>query len=274
MSVSGRSIFTQAFNGLLFEVDFIPFPDKNNAAASVAVLEKLLKQGDTAALIVEPLVQGAAGMRMYPASVLEQYFSLCKQYQTLIIADEVMTGFGRTGQLFATQNVTTTPDIICLSKGITGGTMPLGVTACAQHVYDAFYDDDLTKTLYHGHSFTANPLACTAALASLDLLLDTECEENRKRIAASHTAFAQKMQNHKGISHIRQTGTILAIELNTTQPTDYNNPQREFIYRFFLQRNILLRPLGNIIYLLPPYCITNEQLQYIYETIEELVNCV
>ncbi|MBS1689960.1 MAG: adenosylmethionine--8-amino-7-oxononanoate transaminase, partial [Bacteroidetes bacterium] len=159
MSVSGRSIFTKAFNGFLFDVDFISFPSKENAAKSLQELEAILKKGDVAAFIVEPLIQGTAGMRMYSAKVLEQYFKLCKQYNALIIADEVMTGFGRTNTLFSCDQVSTAPDMICLSKGLTGGTMPMGITSCAQHIFDAFYDDDRMKTLYHGHSYTANPIA-------------------------------------------------------------------------------------------------------------------
>ncbi|MEI8278364.1 MAG: adenosylmethionine--8-amino-7-oxononanoate transaminase [Bacteroidota bacterium] len=271
MSVSGRSIFTQSFNDILFEVDFIPFPSKENKHVSISQLESVLKKGDVAALIVEPLVQGSAGMCMYETTILDRYFSLCRQYDTLIIADEVMTGFGRTGTLFACDQISTSPDIVCLSKGLTGGTLPLGVTACTQQIYDAFYDLDRTKTLYHGHSFTANPLACAAALASLDLLLEPSCEQDRKRIATCHTSFAQKITGNKNITDVRQCGSILAIELNTGDPTSYTSEQRDFIYRFFIERKILMRPLGNIIYILPPYCISNEELQYIYNCIEELL---
>jgi len=271
MSVSGRSIFTKAFNGFLFDVDFISFPSKENAAKSLQELEAILKKGDVAAFIVEPLIQGTAGMRMYSAEVLEQYFKLCKQYNALIIADEVMTGFGRTNTLFACDQVSTAADMICLSKGLTGGTMPMGITSCAQHIFDAFYDDDRMKTLYHGHSYTANPIACTAGLASLDLLLSNESKAYRQRIIAAHNTFVQQIKNHASITDVRQEGTVLAIELYTGAQTSYHHSQRDFIYNFFLQRGILMRPLGNIIYLIPPYCISNEQLRYIYSSIEELL---
>lgn len=270
MSVSGRSLFTQTFDDKLFEVEFIPFP-VGDGKESIAQLDTLLQKNDVAAMIVEPLIQGTAGMRNYSSETLEQYFSLCKQHDTLIIADEVMTGFGRTGKLFACDNITTAPDMICLSKGLTGGTMPFGITACGQHIFDAFYDDDRTKTLYHGHSYTANPVACAASLASLDLLLKDECTEARQRIERGHTIFANQVKDHAKVNDIRVQGTIIAIELNIGNGTSYTNEQRDFLYRFFIERKILLRPLGNIIYLLPPYCISTQDLHYIYNAIEELL---
>ena len=270
MAVSARSIFTDPFSSLLFDVNFVPFPSKENEAESISVLEEMLSKGDVAALIVEPLIQGTAGMCMYSADALEAYFKLCKKYNTIIIADEVMTGFGRTGTLFACDQIQTSPDIVCLSKGLTGGTMPLGITATTQDIFDAFYDDNRLKTLYHGHSFTANPVACSASLASLDLLLKQECTDARKRIATRHAAFSDEVKDDKMVAVIRQLGTIIAIELNVEAPS-YNHPQRDMIYRFFLERNVLMRPLGNIIYMLPPYCITDSQLNHIYTAIKELL---
>jgi adenosylmethionine-8-amino-7-oxononanoate aminotransferase len=270
MAVSGRSVFTEAFTEFLFDVDFIPFPQKQDSADSLMTLERLLQNGDVAAFIIEPLVQGSAGMQMYEADTLEIYFSLCKKYGALVIADEVMTGFGRTGPFFACDYVQSTPDIICLSKGLTGGTMPMGITATTQHIFDAFYDDDRSKMLYHGHSYTANPTICAAALASLDLLLQTSCTDSRKRIIMSHSVFAASLQDHALVADVRQTGTILAIEISTEAPS-YHNSLRDVIYRFFLDKKIIMRPLGNIIYILPPYCITDEELHYIYECIRELL---
>jgi len=272
MSVSERSIFTEPFNEKLFDVAFIPFPTVGNEEASISALEALLRVNDVAAFIVEPLVQGTAGMRMYDAATLAAYFELCKKYDALIIADEVMTGFGRTGNLFACEGITPSADIICLSKGLTGGTMPMGITATTQQIFDAFYDDDILKTLYHGHSYTANPLACTAAIASLDLLLDYNCELDRARIARAHNDFADQVKGKGKVLAARCAGTILAIELNTGTPTSYTNSQRDSIYKFFIDRKILLRPLGNIIYIIPPYCITNGELAYIYAAIKELMN--
>jgi len=270
MAVSGRSIFTEAFSEYLFDVSFVPFASKGSEQASIDALEAILKNGDVAAFIVEPLVQGSAGMYMYSPGTLEQYFVLCRKYGALIIADEVMTGFGRTGPLFACNHIQTPPDMVCLSKGITGGSMPFGVTACTQDIFDAFYDDDRTKMLYHGHSFTANPTICAAALASLDLLLTQSCSENRSRIANAHKAFAETIRTNPVIADIRQTGTIIAIELKTDTPS-YHHSLRDVMYRFFLEKKILMRPLGNIIYLLPPYCISDDELAYAYKCITEFL---
>jgi adenosylmethionine---8-amino-7-oxononanoate aminotransferase len=272
MAVSGRSVFTEAFSDLLFEVNFVPFPGRDGDIESVAILERLLQEGDVAAFIVEPLVQGSAGMQMYDADTLELCFRLCKKYKTLIIADEVMTGFGRTGPLFACDHIATAPDIVCLSKGLTGGAMPLGVTATTQDIFDAFYDDDRTKMLYHGHSFTANPTICAAALASLDLLLQDSCTNDRKRIIQSHAAFADSIYTHAAVASVRQTGTIIAIEI--VGAPSYHSSLRDVAYRFFLDKKIIMRPLGNILYLIPPYCITNDELSYIYNCIIEFLTQV
>lgn len=271
MAVSGRSVFTEAFSDFLFDVSFIPFPAEGKEQESIAALEALLQQGDVAAFIVEPLIQGSAGMCMYSANTLQQYFSLCKQYGALIIADEVMTGFGRTGPLFACHHISVSPDIICLSKGLTGGTMPLGVTAATQDIFDAFYDDDRTKMLYHGHSFTANPAICAAALASLDLLLADSCAADRQRIAHAHEKFSATIKGHRNVDNVRQTGTILAITIHSGSAS-YHSNIRDMLYRFFLEKKILMRPLGNIIYILPPYCITNDELNYVYDCITELLS--
>lgn len=270
MSVSERSIFTEAFKEQLFDVAFIPFPVIGNERSSLDELERQLLTGDVAALIVEPLVQGASGMNMYSPEILEGLFELCRKHNALIIADEVMTGFGRTGPLFACGHISVSPDIVCLSKGLTGGAMPLGVTACSKDVFNAFYDDDRMKMLYHGHSFTANPTICAAALASLDLLLTDDCAASRLRIAAAHAAFASEINGHRMVAAVRQTGTIIALELMTHE-SSYHHSLRDTMYKFFLNKGIIMRPLGNIIYVLPPYCITNEELQYIYSCIRELL---
>ena len=273
MAISGRSVFTEAFTDFLFDVTFIPFAGKNNSSESLAALEDILKSGEVAAFIAEPLVQGSAGMHMYSPDVLEAYFRICKQYETIIIADEVLTGFGRTGPLFACDHISSSPDIVCLSKGLTGGTMPMGITATTQNIFDAFYEDDRMKMLYHGHSFTANPTICAAALASLDLLLLDSCAASRQRIADAHTAFGKTIENHPQVAEIRQTGTIIAIELRTTA-TSYHSSLRDTMYRFFREKKVIMRPLGNIIYVLPPYCITDEELEYVYRTIRELLDNV
>jgi adenosylmethionine-8-amino-7-oxononanoate aminotransferase len=266
MSVSSRSVFTAPFNDLLFEVHFIDTPATDN----ISELKKTIAELGTdtiAAIIFEPLIQGAGGMRMYDAAALDQLLQYCQQQQILLIADEIMTGFGRTGKNFAMENVSTMPDMICLSKGLTGGSMALGITTCTAAIYDAFLSNDKLKTLFHGHSFTANPLACTVALASLDLFLDPACKENRERINRRHQQFMEKLSAYKTIKHIRLTGTIIAFEIVTPGEDAYTNELADQLHRFFRERRIMLRPLGNTLYIMPPYCITDEQLRTVYESI-------
>jgi len=265
MSVSGRSIFTDAFNSLLFDVEFIDLPDEDNISYLVSHISNL---SDTACFIFEPLILGSGGMLMYEAKYLDQLLSACKAAGILTIADEVMTGFGRTGTYFACEKLSNKPDIICLSKGLTGGTMPLGVTTCTNEIFEAFLSDDKLKTLYHGHSFTANPIACVASLASLDILLKSETLQNIKRIEAKHEVFQEEIKSHAKVKAIRQMGTIIAIEWETGNETSYLSNLRNLLYAYFLDKGIILRPLGNIIYILPPYVISDEDLDYVYAAIK------
>ena len=274
MAVSGKSAFTAPFNELLFEVIHIPRPDDRNVDETVNRMKDILKAGDVAAFIFEPLVQGAAGMQMYKAEHLDRMMEVAHEAGILCIADEVMTGFGRTGKTFAKEYLNREPDIICLSKGITGGFMPLGVTACTDKIYDAFYSDDSAKTFFHGHSYTANPLACAAAIASIRLLNDDSCRNQIGLISDSHKSFGERIQSHALMREVRQKGTILAIELNTSESSSYFHSVRDRIYEFCLSRNVLLRPLGNIIYLMPPYCITREELNRIYSVIQVLLDAL
>ncbi len=267
MAVSSRSAFTRPFEKLLFEVEFLDVPDAGN----IEMLKKHISSmaSDLAAFIFEPLVQGAGGMLMYEAKYLDELISHCKKNGILTIADEVMTGFGRTGKMFACDHLSEQPDLMCFSKGLTGGTMALGLTTCTLDIYNAFLSDDKFKTLFHGHSFTANPVACSAALASLDLLLAPETLKNIDRITQSHHEFLNKIKNHPKIKKIRQTGTIIALEWESANETSYFNDLRDNLYNFFLDQGVILRPLGNVVYVLPPYCITTEQLNYVYLKIEE-----
>jgi adenosylmethionine-8-amino-7-oxononanoate aminotransferase len=267
MAVSGRSAFTAAFDSLLFEVEFIDTPNKENIQSLKSQISHL--KSETACFVFEPLVQGSGGMLMYEAGYLDQLMAHCRQENVLMIADEVFTGFGRTGKPFACNHVQVQPDIMCFSKGLTGGTMALGLTTCTQHIYDAFLSDDRLKTLFHGHSFTANPIACAAALASLDLFLEPATAANISRIEIAHRQFADKIQHHPKIKAVRQTGTIVAMEWETGDNTSYFNSLRDKLYQYFLAEGIILRPLGNIIYILPPYCITNAELDYVYSKIEQ-----
>ncbi len=267
MAVSSRSAFTAAFDSLLFEVEFINVPNETNIQNLKSQISHL--KPSLACFIFEPLVQGAGGMLMYEAKYLNELMAHCRTEGVLLIADEIFTGFGRTGKQFACNHVQEVPDIMCFSKGLTGGTMALGLTTCSQQIYDAFLSDDRMKTLFHGHSFTANPVACSAALASLDLFLDNSTAVNISRIENAHRQFASKIKDHPKIKTTRQTGTILAMEWETGDNTSYFNSLRDTLYQYFLDAGIILRPLGNIIYILPPYCITEEELAYIYTKIEQ-----
>ena len=271
MSVSERGLFTNHFGNYLFEVDYIPFPEGGKEEDSIRVFEEKVKKGLFTAFIYEPLVQGAAGMRIYSAEVLEKLLVIAKKYGVICIADEVMTGFGRTGKLFASDYMNIKPDIICLSKGITGGFMPFGATACNEKIESAFLLADTTKTFFHGHSYTGNPLACAVSNASLDLLLAEECVNKIAFIQASHFIFCEKIKNLPSVKKVSVLGTILAVEIKTFDSTGYTNSIRELLYDFFLERDILIRPLGNVIYILPPYLITKEELDSIYTAIEELL---
>jgi adenosylmethionine-8-amino-7-oxononanoate aminotransferase len=264
MSVSDRSVFTLAFHDLLFEVLFIDTPTPENIDQLISIVQE--NGTEIAAFIYEPLVQGAGGMKMYDAILMDQLLAAVKEENIICIADEVMTGFGRTGKFFASEYMKHKPDIICLSKGLTGGTMALGVTACSGDIYQAYVTDDKYKTFFHGHSFTANPLACTAALASLDLFEQNNCLQIVQWIADAHLNFMNEISSFPGIKNIRQSGTILAFELQTGKD-EYLNNISSVITDLAIKNGVYLRPLGNTVYLMPPYCITKQELEKTYDVI-------
>lgn len=269
MSVAERNAFNEAFNPFLFDVKRLPIPNKNNIDSTKQQLLVWADEGNAAAFIFEPLVQGAGGMLMYEAAYLDELIAIANKKNIICIADEVMTGFGRTGKNFAINYLQNQPDIICLSKGITGGFMPLGVTVSTQKIYDAFYADDAKKTFFHGHSYTANPLACAAANASMDLLVSEKCQLQIKLIAEYHNAFAASIKNNSFVKEVRQMGTIIAIELNTTEDSSYFNAVKKTAYEYYLSKGVFLRPLGNVVYIMPPYCITKEELEKVYTVITD-----
>ncbi len=274
MAVSSRSSFTKPFNDLLFEVIYIETPTRGNEAKALEELNLQLSQSQNqvSSFVFEPLIQGTAGMVMYEPEVLDEMLSICKENNVLTIADEVMTGFGRTGKFFATDYLSNKPDLFCLSKGLTGGTMAMGVTTCTQELFNAFYGNDNSKLFFHGHSYTGNPIACSAALASLELFEQNDIFSDINRIADLHTAFVQRISTHAKVKEARSKGTILAIDIRTATGTSYFNDIRLKAYRFFIAKGIVMRPLGNIIYVLPPYCISTDDLKYIYSSIEEFLN--
>jgi adenosylmethionine-8-amino-7-oxononanoate aminotransferase len=291
MSAGSRSVFNQLYEPYLFDVEHLPFDDM--AGAFEALLKK--EGNNIAALIVEPLVQGAAGMKIYSAEILKKLSELCKKYDVLLIADEVMTGFGRTGTMFACEQAGVRPDIMCLSKGLTGGFLPMGATLCDQKIYNAFYSKDRSKMFFHSSSYTGNALACAAALASLEIWETEPVLERIQAIAKSHERAVVEFKKRNDIAAARHLGTILALDvipseghspksrdLSTRLKSAGSDPSTALrstrddtggylsrlalrLYELFMEADILLRPLGNTVYILPPYCIKTEELEQVYD---------
>lgn len=280
MAVGADSAFVAPFASLRLPVCRVPSAycfrcpvGKERATCEIDCLEPLEqllaeKHGEIAAVIVEPLLQGAGGMIVHPVEFLQRIRALCTQHDVLLIADEVLTGFGRCGRMFACEIAGTAPDIMCLSKGLTAGFLPLGATLCTTAIREAFRSRDRTHTFFHGHSFTANPLACAAGIASLDIF---ESEPVFERIAAIGRIHAERLpdlERHPAVADVRAIGTVAALELGA-QDAGYLSGLRPFLYNFFVERGVLLRPLGNIIYILPPFVITPAELHFVYDVIEE-----
>ena len=272
MSISERGIYTFAFQDKLFDVIFIDTPDGKNIEQLKNEIEKY--KDEIVCFIYEPLLQGAGGMLMHQPEDLDQLLHFMKGEQVICIADEVLTGFYRTGKFFAGDYMKEKADIICLSKALTGGTMALGVTACAQKIYDAFVSDDKTKTLFHGHSFTANPLACTAAVASFELIQKHKVVKKIENIVSHHQKFFRKLKGFEKkeyIKNVRQCGTIIAFEVCTSEKDNYlNNISKDFT-AFSMKHGVYLRSMGNTIYVMPPYCITSKELKKIYSVIVDFL---
>lgn len=266
MSAAGKNEFNRPFWKHLFDVESIDPPLKGKEDLALLQLRSILNQGNVACFIFEPLVLGAGGMIMYPPGGLDQLIQCCRQQHVLTIADEVMTGFGRTKTLFACQQLAEKPDLMCLSKGLTGGFLPLGATACSEEIFNAFLSDQLSQAFLHGHTYTANPLACSSALGSLDLLLENKCYQQREMIEACHQDFCSQWHLHPKLKRCEYVGTILALEYQAER-SSYFQPLRDRLYSFFLNKGILFRPLGNVLYILPPYCIQAEELKLIYDHI-------
>ncbi|MBI1192895.1 MAG: aminotransferase class III-fold pyridoxal phosphate-dependent enzyme [Bacteroidetes bacterium] len=306
MAASERGSFNAPFAPYLFPVDFIPAPLPGQEATALRALERALEGGDVAVFLYEPLIQGSGGMRMHAPEALANMIRLVRSAGALVFADEVMTGFYRTGRLFASEWVTETsgqqsrsesvasgafdspftsdvqtappnaedlgPDLIALSKGLTGGMMALGVTACRDFVFNAFYSTDRSQTFFHGHSYTANPLACAVALASLDLTLSEKTALAVARISQKQSAFVQRIADHPRVSQARSQGTIWAFEWQSDQESSYFHPVRDQLYRYFLNCGLLLRPLGNTVYTMPPYCFEDDHIETIQDAVLHLLD--
>jgi adenosylmethionine-8-amino-7-oxononanoate aminotransferase len=256
MSASEDSIFTRAFSTMLFPVERVRGLDDME--------QRLRDSGESVAgVLIEPMLQGAGGMIVWPAEFVAGVRNLCDRYRTLMIADEVLTGFGRTGKMFACEHAGIAPDILCLSKALTAGYLPLGVTAATGQVYDAFLSDDRTKTFFHGHSYTANPLACAVALASLDIFRD---EAVLARVLRLEQQLRAGFERFRSFGDVRVIGGVAAVELQSDKPgyLDQIGPR---LAAAFLDRGLLLRPLGNVVYFMPPYCITEAETAWALEQI-------
>lgn len=273
MSASSESIYNYPFRELLLEIKRITPPTPENEKQILTEFENLLKQGDVSTFIYEPLVQGAAAMKMYNASSLDKVLTLCKKYNVITIADEVMTGFGKTGKNFASDYMENKPDLICLSKSLTAGVVPMAITSCSQKIYDAFYDEDVNKGFFHAHTYSANPVACSAAIAGIELLQSDEIQENIKRITESHEQFSEKIKAHPKVKLTRQQGVIFALEVNQEEKSMYGS-LRDKLFDFYMSEGVYLRPLGNTVYILPPFTISDIELQKIYSSIEKSLDLV
>lgn len=269
MSVGERGVFNAPYGPLLFDVDRIPFPATGREQATLEALEAACRNGAVAALIVEPLILGAGGMLIYPPWVLTEMKRICEDHGVLFIADEVMTGWGRTGTLFACEQASVTPDIACYSKGLTGGSLPLAVTLCRADIFEAHYSTDRTRTFFHSSSYTANPIACAAAVANLEIWQSEPVMERIARLTALHGERLDRFRGDPRFTNLRQIGTIAALDL-AVDDFGYLANIGPRLYQGFLERGLLVRPLGNTIYLMPPYCCEASELDLIYQAIDEI----
>ena len=277
MALGERNIFNENFDNLMFPVRRVPWPStwmndeevENKENEAIQKLETLLKT-PTVAVILEPLVQGAGGMNMVRPQFIKKVSEIIKNNNSLLIADEVLTGFGRCGTLFAFQKAKIIPDLISISKGLTGGFLPMGITLCKEKIFQSFIDDSPRKTFWHGHSFTANPLGCAAANASLDLL--EMAPHKYTSLEDKHFPHLNKLRKFPFINKIRLTGTISAFDLEMDNNSGYFNNIGKKIKSLSIEKGLFIRPLGNVLYLLPPLCITDEQLEKSYWIIEQTLS--
>ncbi len=259
MSMSADSPFTAAFGALR-----IPVLRVADGAQLARILEE--RGNEVAAMIVEPLIQGAGGMLIYPAEQLQEFHRLCALHDALFIADEVFTGFGRTGRMFACEHAGIVPDLMCLAKGLTGGFLPLAVTLCREKIYRAFYSNDRTKAFFHGHSYSANLLACAAATANLRIFETEPVFDRIANIESIHKDRLSALRTHPAVAGTRMLGSIAALDVRTQDP-GYLSNLRSRLYSFFIDNHVLLRPLGNVVCMVPPYVISAADLHHTYDVI-------
>jgi adenosylmethionine-8-amino-7-oxononanoate aminotransferase len=269
MSVGERGVFNAPYDPLLFDVTRLPFPSAGREEATLNALEAACSTGGVAALIVEPLILGAGGMLIYAPEVLSEMKRLCEAHGVLFIADEVMTGWGRTGTLFACEQAGVTPDIACYSKGLTGGSLPLAVTLCRADIFDAHYSTDRSRTFFHSSSYTANPIACAAALANLEIWATEPVLERVAAISRLHAKGLARFRDDRRFANVRQIGTIAALDI-VSRDAGYLAAIGPRLYQDFLSRDLLVRPLGNTIYIMPPYCSGESELGAVYDAISDI----
>ncbi|ATU95291.1 adenosylmethionine--8-amino-7-oxononanoate transaminase [Phyllobacterium zundukense] len=273
MSTGERGVFNAAYEPLLFGVDRLAFPEAGQEQRTLDRFETFCRSGRVAALLIEPLVLGAGGMKMYGAGVLAGLKEITERHGSLLIADEVMTGWGRTGTMFACEQSNITPDILCTSKGLTGGALPLAATLCTGAIFDAHLSTDRRKTFFHSSSYTANPIACAAAVANLEIWRSEPVLERIENLAGLHRQNLERFHGDRRFAAIRQIGTIAALEL-AVPAGGYLAEVGPRMRQLFRERALLIRPLGNVIYLMPPYCVTAEELGCAYDAIDEVASIV
>lgn len=273
MSVGARGVFNAPYEPLLFEVERIPFPETGAEQDTLDAFERIAKSRDVAALIVEPLLLGAGGMRIYTPGVLAELKRIAEATGTLFVADEVMTGWGRTGTLFACEQAGVSPDILCTSKGLTGGAIPLAATLATADIFDAHHSADRSKTFFHSSSFTANPIACAAALANVGVWRDEPVRERVAALSAAHAARIGRFAGDARFANPRVCGTIAAVDL-VVPDAGYLAEVGLKLRAFFLQKGLLIRPLGEVLYLMPPYCVTEPELDTLYDALHEAADLV
>ena len=272
MSVGERGVYNRAWQPLLFDVDTIPFPHEGLEQQTLDALEAACLQ-KPAAFIVEPLILGAGGMLIYPAWVLAEMRAICARHRVLFIADEVMTGWGRTGTRFACDSAGVIPDIVCLSKGLTGGALPLAVTLCIEPIYEAHYSTDRAKTFYHSSSYTANPIACAAANANLAIWRDEPVQQRIDALADAQAAHLSLLSHDPRVANPRRLGTIAALDI-VVSDTGYLSNLAPRLIAFTRDRGVLLRPLGNTVYVMPPYCIAADELAQVWDAISASLGAI
>jgi adenosylmethionine-8-amino-7-oxononanoate aminotransferase len=271
MSVGQRGYFNTPFEPFFFDVDYIDFPD-NNEEEILNRAKTLFATDEFAGMIVEPLVEGAAGMKMYSPEFLDKLTTLARENNVLVLFDEVMTGFGRTGKMFAMDHCKNPPDIATFSKGLTAGVMALGLTVATNDIFNSFLSKDISKALLHGHSFTANPIACAVACASLDLFEESSTWARIAEIEQWNNAFAIQLSKLNFIENTRIQGTIIAFEVNTGEGSTYFSDLKTIAYKHFLAKGILLRPLGNTLFINAPFCIEKSHYDHICDSVLNFLN--